>query len=305
MEPFDTNLDPRNLSPHPKNSEIYADRQFDPSDQEFLLSIGEGIDQPIHVTTSNVIISGHRRCGAAVHLGLESVPVRVRCDLPPDADSEEVLSALLKGNEFAPKSAETVAREIAARLRLAKGRAKQRHGKPAEEGEESGAARDVVSRETGHSPASISRASEAVEALDEAIEAGDEETAEEIRQGLNQSFTAGADAARKAKGKKEGGKKSEQPKSEPQEKATTLDQKIREWCKPFSGLVRKIGELKSEFAGLANGEGGRFVTDVAKQEFVTAAGQLQEIVKHSQPALHKACKGKGCDGCDRGFVRKS
>lgn len=81
---------------------------------------------------------------------------------------------------------------------------------------------------------------------------------------------------------------------------------LAEYRKPFTSLIKRLGDMHTEFAGLANDEGGVFVTDIAKQDFRAKAKALQEVVRHSRPAKHKPCDGKGCKTCEnRGFMRET
>ena len=69
---------PQNLTPHPKNTEIYGDTEaVDDLDEPFKQSVAEkGVLEPLVVTNGKEIISGHRRWLAAKDAGVDSVPVR-------------------------------------------------------------------------------------------------------------------------------------------------------------------------------------------------------------------------------------
>ena len=70
--------DPSNLTPHPKNAEIYGDTDdVDDLDATFKESVAEkGVLEPLVITNGKEIISGHRRWLAARDAGLDEVPVR-------------------------------------------------------------------------------------------------------------------------------------------------------------------------------------------------------------------------------------
>jgi phage N-6-adenine-methyltransferase len=69
---------PAELSPHPKNREIYGDTDdVDDLDATFKESVAEkGVLEPLVITNGKEIISGHRRWLAARDAGLDEVPVR-------------------------------------------------------------------------------------------------------------------------------------------------------------------------------------------------------------------------------------
>lgn len=85
------------LSPHPKNGEIYGDD----IEEATRRSIEEnGIREPLTVTPEGTIISGHQRWMIARELGMESVPVTVR----EYNDEDDELEALLDHNRHREKT---------------------------------------------------------------------------------------------------------------------------------------------------------------------------------------------------------
>ena len=97
---------PEELKPHPKNAEIYEERE----DKFFEESISDnGILEPLVVTSQKVILSGARRWKAALKLGLEKVPCRVE-------DPEDEVKAILEYNRYRHKTP----REIYNELRIIK-----------------------------------------------------------------------------------------------------------------------------------------------------------------------------------------
>lgn len=84
---------PHLLKSHPINEKIYGEEIVD---QNLLDSIRKGgIIEELQVTPEYVIISGHRRRAAAVELGLETVPVRIRYDLETE---DQITWALIEAN---------------------------------------------------------------------------------------------------------------------------------------------------------------------------------------------------------------
>jgi len=84
------------LSPHPRNESLYGVTPPEGFDQNLINSLKKSVwPGEIQVTSSNVIISGHRRVEHCLKAGINSAQVWVRKDLPQDPKSAEVLEALL------------------------------------------------------------------------------------------------------------------------------------------------------------------------------------------------------------------
>lgn len=99
------------LRPHPLNETIYGDR----ADGDLIASVrAKGILNPILITGDNLIVSGHRRWGAAIAVGLDTVPVVIFGSDDP-LDIEE---ALLDSNEQREKTNEQKGREYKERKRI-------------------------------------------------------------------------------------------------------------------------------------------------------------------------------------------
>jgi hypothetical protein len=95
----------------------------------------------------------------------------------------------------------------------------------------------------------------------------------------------------------------EQPAPKPEAK-TEPEQNVKELCKPFNGLVKKVGEVINEFGRMKDQPGGEFIDSIAIQEMKTKGGNLQEVIKARRPVIHKACEGKGCKACNNlGYVK--
>ncbi|MFC4438268.1 MULTISPECIES: ParB/RepB/Spo0J family partition protein [Natrialbaceae] len=119
--------DPNDLTPHPKNDEIYGDGAPD----WFVESIeNKGIREPIVITEesnfddSEVIISGHRRHDAAMKAGLEEVPVRFE----EYETAAEELEALVDYNQQREKNFSQKIREALELESVERSRAKGRQG---------------------------------------------------------------------------------------------------------------------------------------------------------------------------------
>jgi hypothetical protein len=98
------------------------------------------------------------------------------------------------------------------------------------------------------------------------------------------------------------GEEPEKPKSNG--KPADPAQKVKELCKPFTGLVSKIGEVIAEFERMGDKPGGEFIDSIAIQEMTTKGRNLQEVVKARRPTVHKVCAGKGCKSCNNlGYVK--
>ena len=87
-------ISPNEIFPYEGNAKNHPQEQV-----EVLANIidRDGFDQPIVVDKNSVIIRGHARRLAALHLGLEKVPVLVRDDLSP----KQVKAARLSDNQVA------------------------------------------------------------------------------------------------------------------------------------------------------------------------------------------------------------
>lgn len=93
------------LKPHPRNELIYGQEAI--SDLVDQIRERGRIVVPIIINKENVILSGHRRWGAAKELELESVP----CEVREFESSEDELEFLLHSNVTRKKSREQMARE--------------------------------------------------------------------------------------------------------------------------------------------------------------------------------------------------
>jgi len=89
--------DPKTLTPHPKNEEIYGEPEVS---DDFRESIARKVWQPLLVTPNGKIISGHRRRKASIQAELPQVPVRV---VTFSSESKEIM-ALVRLNQYRDKT---------------------------------------------------------------------------------------------------------------------------------------------------------------------------------------------------------
>ncbi|WP_435180429.1 DNA methyltransferase [Halorussus sp. AFM4] len=144
---------PESLEPHPKNEEIYGDRELESDeDSPFLESIREnGVLTPIIVDQNDQIISGHRRVEAAKQVGLETVPVKVR-EFESDLTRLELL---IHSNRQRSKTVSQKLREAETLEQVERRRAKERQGtrtdtsRSSEQEDEGGLTRDKVAEKVG------------------------------------------------------------------------------------------------------------------------------------------------------------
>ena len=95
---------------HPRNQEFFDDISGDDYEQ-FKNSIQEeGILHELIVAPDMTIISGHQRYKAAVELGMQTVPVKIREDL---LDENAKLKVLLAANFGRQKNSESKKRKVA------------------------------------------------------------------------------------------------------------------------------------------------------------------------------------------------
>lgn len=100
------------LTPAYINDEVYRPvSSDDPSIKKLAESIKKrGVLQPLHITLSNVVLSGHRRLCAAKLAGLEEVPAIV---VPIFHDDEQFVPLLVEHNKQREKGFEEILREAA------------------------------------------------------------------------------------------------------------------------------------------------------------------------------------------------
>ena len=179
-----------NLKPHPRNAVLYGN-EHEQFDEKLVASLKGGIwPGEIQVTTSNIIISGHRRCDHAIFAGIEEAKVWVRTDLPEDPNTPEVLEALLQGNLQRNKTTEQKLQEFGMWLEVEKPLAKARIEAAKTQnglgriyqGQKPRTSRDLAAQRTGFTNGSTAeKALKALKAADEAELSGDEQQVTKAR----------------------------------------------------------------------------------------------------------------------------
>ena len=207
------------LRNHPLNAQVFGEISADnPIDAEFVESIRQrGVLQPLIISGNDLIISGHRRRQGAARAGLKEVPVIVRRDLTDDHD---VNMAWFDANRDREKTTEQKARWFKSREEFLAKQAEKRmksggNGDPAQNFTQ-GRAAETAAKEVGMSRPTAKAAVAVVEAIDTATAKGDQETAEKLRDTLNNKSVSAAKreadkVVRKPKPKR---KKPSQPKGE-------------------------------------------------------------------------------------------
>lgn len=183
---------PHSLRPHPINARVYGDSP----DPDFVDSVRRlGVNEPILITEDDLIISGHRRCQAAVMAGLDEVPAIVS----QATDDDDIILLLIHCNKQRPKTKEQIGREVVLLKEVEERRAKRRqevHGNTAPGKQKTlqepvtevivvGQARDIVGKKVGMSGPQVDKIIDVVKRIDELEASGEGEQADEVRQVLN------------------------------------------------------------------------------------------------------------------------
>ena len=198
------------LQPHPKNQEIYRDKNRTPEEtDELIQSIkAHGLWEgriTVHKQTQT-ILHGHRRIVTAMEMGTKEAIVTMVDHLPDEVDDPEVLLYLLNDNTAREKTNAEKLREFEVRKTAEAAMAKRRqrnapnqnlHGGPQDHHEEKGKSRDIAARKCGLG--SGSKAEKALKALKQAdeLEASEPEKAQRIKNAINSSLTTGIKTARR------------------------------------------------------------------------------------------------------------
>ena len=200
MKTMLSKLNPENLKNHPLNIDIYGDKP----DPEYVELIREnGVQQPIMVTTDNVIISGHRRNQAAKICGQKEVPVIIIMDKLEPLELEKLL---ILSNKQREKTNEVKLREFERLKEIEEERAKSRKmsnlktgsGKESPEvenlppRENIGKSRDLAAKEVGLSGRSAETGTKVLKEVDKLKSEGKEEEAAELTEALNKSISGAA-----------------------------------------------------------------------------------------------------------------
>lgn len=183
------------LRPHPLNEEIYGDR----ADADLVASIAErGVLNPILISPSRLIISGHRRWGAAAAAGHDSVPVvYFGSDDPLD-----IAEALIESNRQRQKTNEQIGREYKQLKTIIHEREARRGNQYTES---ASASQEAEAKPTKKAAASLGvsqptavRAEAVVDAIDALRSVGKAEEAKELSSELERSVKGAYEKVRSA-----------------------------------------------------------------------------------------------------------
>lgn len=273
----DTSIKPADLLNNPANAEIYGTQP----DDDLVESVREyGILEPIVADRESLtIISGHRRRQAAIIVGLESVPVRLK-DMP---DSAKQGIMLIESNRQRVKTKEQILREyqyLESCLSLVAKQAQSEAGGAQPGGNKKGPrkkpAKDLAAADVGLSRNTAEKGSKVVQAIDEAEASGDEEKAKELREELEKGSVSAAH--RKAT-------EPEKPTEGPPDRWMTSLQK------DITSVARRV-EVAMEKDQAERGDETSSV-DRWGQEFLTKLRNARTVLTVNKPAAKcSTCKGQ-------------
>lgn len=198
-------LDPSKLRPFSLNKSVFGDIEKE-LDAEFLESIKtDGVHTPVVVTTKGLILSGHRRVAASIRAGHRLIP----CYVKNESDSIAIKKIWFQCCQQRHPTEEQKTRYFNAvnEVKALEAAERKKSGKKQEsdlgvispQGRAPRAA-DIAAETIGVSRQKAARMSATVAVIDEAEEAGDTETAAELRDTLENK--SASEAARKAKAAK-------------------------------------------------------------------------------------------------------
>ena len=293
--------DPYTLRNHVANIAIYGDV----ADEEMVESVRQhGILTPLTVTAESVVVSGHRRMQAARFLKLKAIPVHVCRETDPDTIERLVIEA----NRQRRKTPEQMAREAQRLLAIAEREAAKREAatqakpgvgqvglpgrapvpypeNPAENANTGKAAADVAST-LGVSPRTVANLKAAADAIDEAEDGGDAETAESIRTTLNERGPAPAAKHARERRKTKAVQREAGEAGVPPKVAEALATRPK-WL----GLQSRLGTIRNEAQELMDGPGGMHAD---RSGLVNALADAGHQIRFAAPAaVCPACEGTG------------
>jgi len=274
-------VDAEMLKPHPLNDEIYSDG----ADADLVDSIKKvGVLHRIVVTPTYTIISGHRRWSAAMNAGLEKVPIEIREDLTDPLDVEE---SLILSNRNRDRTNEQRAREMMHLERIESARAEERKlkGVKADESEKGRAIRKAAKKvNMGHETAA--KAKKVISEIDRAIEDGDPDKAEELRDQMNKSVSGahrsvtGSDVVKDSLGNQV-----------PDALGETFQNAVA-----MASIVFNVNKARKALEQLGELPGGE---RLPQAQVIADCKNVTEAVRTAKPyTVCPHCKGDGCFGCD-------
>lgn len=185
---------PNELRPHPMNEEVYGDR----ADADLIESVRtKGVLNPVLITADNLIISGHRRWGAAIAAGLTTIPVVIT----PIDDPLAIEEALIESNRQRQKTNEQIGREYK-RLKHIYNERQSRQGQRTDltSGSQEPEVKPTerAAAELGVSKATAVRIETVVDHIDQLQHNGHRDQADQLRQQLNHSAKTAYNTVRTA-----------------------------------------------------------------------------------------------------------
>ena len=329
-------LDPAALRPFSLNKSVFGDIEKD-LDADFLESIkAEGVHTPALVTTKGMILSGHRRVAASVKAGHKLIPCMVTSEDKPDA-IKRIWADCNRNREMTQEQRGRYYNAIKEIEALAAAE-REKHGKnkpdDPRENFTQGKAGDIAAEKIGVSRPTAEKISATVAVIDEAEEAGDTETAAELRNVLeNESASEAARQAKKAKAKlrrakaaaekaaaKEaarqavidaGGDPDSEPEPEPEEEAEPEPTKptdqngkplpkhlveIFEKRSFFKDVLNKLTQLQKSYNALVADEHNLATHKMNKVQAQNDLKNFKRQIKFAMPyAICPYCKGTGKD----------
>lgn len=292
-------IDPKQLRPHPLNVELWGDAK---PDEAFIESVRKlGVLEPLRITSTGLIISGHWRHAAALVCGLVEVPVEMHTDA---LDDLEIRQLLIEMNRRRPQTTEqrtrayaalkTIEEQLAKRRQVASGGAapgkksgSPKNGEPADK--HTNEAKRKAAAKVGMSEPTAEKASVVVQEIDKAAAAGDTAKAEKLRDELNHGSVS---SAHRLATNQELGPTSHDVVDELGKNVPKPLHKIFAARSTFKALLSQLRTLKSDVKSLADADGGDRI------RFNTIQVDLDNARNHLRFAM-PYCLCTYCDGTDK------
>jgi ParB family chromosome partitioning protein len=313
-----TVIDPRKLLSHPLNAWLYGTEP----EPEFVESVRKhGVLTPILIAQSRTIISGHRRCQAAIIAGVGVVPIDI---YPKELDDLELRRLLIVHNLQRKKTVEQCGREYAELKSVEELLAKQRqqkHGGTAPgrgstntqentSASDRGKARDRAASKLGMSGPTAEKALNVVNAIDQAEAAGDTAKAADLRHKLeNESVSAAHRAATEDTKRVMRAETAFEPAPELDETGTPIPRRLKHVFisrGDFDAMLALLAKVSRGARKLSELPGG---ARIRAAELKILIENVRRELRFSRPhAVCPYCKANGqpCEACKKtGWVTES
>ena len=329
-------LDPATLRPFSLNKSVFGNIEDD-LDPDFVESVkSEGVHTPAIVTTKGMILSGHRRVAASVKAGHKLIPCMVTSQEDPNA-IKRIWADCNRNREMTQEQRGryyNAIKEIEALAAAGREKTGKTINSDPRENFTRGKAGDIAAEKIGVSRPTAEKISATVAVIDEAEEAGDTETAAELRDTLENK--SASEAARKAKAAKaklrrnkaaaekkaareaaiEAGVEPEpesepEPEPEPELTKKPTDQngkvlpkhliEIFEKRSLFKDVLNKLTQLRKSYNALVSEENAYATHKINKVQANNDLKNFRNLIEFAMPhAICPYCKGTGKDkggGC--------